>query len=385
MRHISILGSTGSVGTQALDVIAANPERFCVDGLAAYHNDELLEKQMRLFQPAQAVLVDKAAAERLRKRYQGTTEILDGEDALLTVATLPATETVLTAMVGFVGLKPTLAAIDAGKTIALANKETLVAAGEIVMQRAREKQVKILPVDSEHSAIYQALNGESRQSVSRLILTASGGPFRGFNRQQLASVTIADCLRHPNWSMGKKITVDSATLVNKGLEVIEAHWLFDVDYDSIVVSVHPQSIVHSMVEYIDGSVIAQLGQPDMRVPIQYAFSYPERLRSTFPRLDFHAMKDLTFAAPDMDTFPSLRMAVEAGRTGGTLPCVFNAANEEAVAAFLTGNIGFLAIYQVIEQVMASHQIMSSPVLEEIFAANDWARAQARKIIDGMAG
>jgi len=383
MQHIAILGSTGSIGTQALEVIAANQDKFCVTALAAYHNDKLLEEQIEYFKPQIAVLVDQEAADRLVRRYSGSTKILTGEEGLLTAATYGAVNTVLTSLVGFAGLKPTIAAIEAGKNIALANKETLVAAGELITTLAKEKGVKILPVDSEHSAIFQCLQGETRDKLSRILLTASGGPFHGFTTEALQKVTVEDCLRHPNWSMGKKITIDSATLVNKGLEVIEAHYLFDVDYSQIEVVVHPQSIIHSMVEFVDGSVIAQLGKADMRVPIQYALTYPDRIQTNYPRLDFKTLSALTFFEPDVLTFPALELAFNAGRMGGTLPCVFNAANEEAVYAFMQGKIKFLDIVTVIRSVVKSHQVVHKPKLADIYSADLWARAQANEIFQAI--
>jgi len=380
VQSIAILGSTGSIGTQALEVIAANQHQFTVSALAAYKNDVLLEQQIDFFKPQIAVLVDKAAADRLTRRYKGQTIILQGQDGLLAAATQPQTDTVLTALVGFAGLEPTLAAIQAKKKIALANKETLVAAGELVTTLAAQNQVSILPVDSEHSAILQCLQGERKQSIARIILTASGGPFYGFTREQLKKVTIADCLKHPNWSMGKKITIDSATMANKGLEVIEARWLFSVDYDQIDVVIHPQSIIHSMIEYADGAIMAQLGVPDMRLPIQYALTFPERTPASFPKLDLLQTKPLTFLSPDNAVFPALQMAYQAGRTGGTLPCVFNAANEAAVFSFLENKIHFLDIPTVIRAVMEKHPVIAHPKLEQIHAADTWAREQAAEVI-----
>jgi 1-deoxy-D-xylulose-5-phosphate reductoisomerase len=380
MQHIAILGSTGSIGRQTLAVIDANRDKFCVSVLAAYQNDVLLEEQIRYFTPDIAVLVDKQAADRLTKRYHGSTCILVGEEGLLEAAIYPGVHTVLTSMVGFAGLKPTVAAIEAGKNIALANKETLVAAGELVTSLAARKNVSILPVDSEHSAILQCLQGEQKNKISRIILTASGGPFYGLKTEQLRNVTIADCLRHPNWSMGRKITVDSATLVNKGLEVIEARWLFNIDYPQIEVVVHPQSIIHSMVEFVDGAVMAQLGKPDMRIPIQYALSYPDRLPAEFPKLDFNMLSALTFTAPDMEAFPALLLAYQAGAIGGSLPCVLNAANEVAVAAFLAGDVGFLAITTIIKHTMNNHSIVAQPTLADLDAADTWARNQATEVI-----
>ncbi|WP_371371225.1 1-deoxy-D-xylulose-5-phosphate reductoisomerase [Sporomusa aerivorans] len=373
MKHVAILGSTGSIGTQALDVVAANPGKYSVTALAAYQNEQLLAEQIEYYRPRLAVLIDKQAADRLTKIYKGTTTILAGEDGLLEAATNAQTDTVLTSLVGFAGLKPTVAAIKAGKNIALANKETLVAAGEIVMSLARTHDVHIYPVDSEHSAVFQCLQGEKKSSVRRIILTASGGPFHGRSTAELANVTIEDCLRHPNWSMGRKITIDSATLANKGLEVIEAKWLFGVEYDQIDVCVHPQSIIHSMVEYIDGSVIAQMGLPDMHLPIHYALSYPERSESKVPRLNFSSLSALTFANPDVETFPALKLAYMAGKRGGTMPCVFNAANEIAVQAFLAGEIKFLDIAQIIRYTMEKHTLTESPDLPAVHSADTWAR------------
>lgn len=379
-KRLAILGSTGSVGTQALEVVAAHPDQFQVVALAAYHNDQLLQDQLERFKPQLAVLIDPAAAQRLKSRYHGPVKLMAGEEGLLAAATFEAADTVLTSMVGFAGLKPTLAAIDAGKNIALANKETLVAAGEIVTTAARQKGVSITPVDSEHSAILQSLSGERRERIAKIILTASGGPFYGWTKDRLKEVTVEECLRHPNWSMGKKITIDSASLANKGLEVIEARWLFDVSYDQIEVVIHPQSIIHSMVEFADGAVIAQLGRPDMRLPIQYALTYPDRLPSEFPRLDFTALKALTFAPPDSEVFPALDLAYAAGRTGGTAPCVYNAANEIAVNAFLTRQIAFLDMFRIVQHTINHHQVVSAPVLSDLCAADAWARTFAAEAV-----
>ncbi|MGI6092570.1 MAG: 1-deoxy-D-xylulose-5-phosphate reductoisomerase [Negativicutes bacterium] len=376
MKDVVILGSTGSIGKQALEVITANPTKFRVVALAAYQNDHLLEQQIQQFNPSIAVLVDKKAADRLSARYRGTTVILAGEDGLLEAATYHKASIVLTSMVGFAGLKPTLAAIDAGKDIALANKETLVAAGALVMARARAKNVRILPVDSEHSAILQCLSGENRGNIKRIILTASGGPFRGYTKEQISKVTVSDCLRHPNWNMGQKITIDSATMANKGLEVIEARWLFDVGYNQIDVVVHPQSIIHSMVEFTDGAVMAQLGKPDMKIPIQYALTYPERIPSPMTGLNFSEVASLTFEEPNNTIFPALDMAIQAGKAGGTLPCVFNAANEEAVYAFLGGKIKFQDITDVISHVIDRHELVIDPNYEQILKTDLWARKLA---------
>jgi len=381
MKNIAILGSTGSIGTQTLAVVAANRDKFKVMTLVANTNDQLLEQQIKEFEPELAVLVDFAAAKRLQKRFIGKTKILAGKEGLLRAATYESVETVVTSMVGFAGLEPTIAAIEAGKDIALANKETLVVAGELVMKLAKEKGVSILPVDSEHCAIFQCLQGEDRCKVHKILLTASGGPFRGKTRKELAAVSIKDCLNHPTWSMGKKISIDSASLVNKGLEVIEAKWLYGVDYDQIQVLVHPQSIVHSMVEYIDGTVMAQLGSTDMRLPIQYALTYPQRIEASFPKLDFWNCKDLTFSRPDLDTFLGLKMAYEAGRTGGTMPCAFNAANEIAVEAFLNETISFLQIYDIIEKTMMAHHVKMNPTLQDLYENDSWARSYAADLFN----
>ncbi|MDD4601734.1 1-deoxy-D-xylulose 5-phosphate reductoisomerase [bioreactor metagenome] len=381
MKEIAILGSTGSIGTQALDVIAAHSDKFRVVALAAYENDGLLEQQIKQFNPQIAVLVNKDAANRLTSRYRGNTLILAGEEGLIEAATHKKASIVLTSMVGFAGLKPTLAAIEAGKDIALANKETLVAAGSLVTARAKANQVRILPVDSEHSAILQCLCGENRRNIKRIILTASGGPFRGFTKEQLSCVTVSDCLRHPNWAMGQKITVDSATMANKGLEVIEARWLFNVDYDKIDVVIHPQSIIHSMVEFTDGAIMAQLGKPDMRIPIQYALAYPERIASKMTGLDFQQVTSLTFEQPNHGVFPALDMAITAGKNAGTMPCVFNAANEEAVYAFLKGKIKFEDITDIIKHVMDRHVFISEPDVDQISQADLWARSLAAEVMN----
>ena len=380
MKSLAILGSTGSIGTQTLDVVRAHPERFRVTALAAHKSDGQIEEQIREFSPAIAVLTDEVAAVRLRARYHGATEILSGAEGLLAAAVLPTADTVVTSLMGFAGLAPTLAAIEAGKDIALANKETLVVAGELVMNAAKAHGVAILPVDSEHCALFQCLQGEKREAVERLILTASGGPFRGKKLAALKAVSLADCLNHPTWAMGKKITVDSATLINKGLEVIEAHWLYDMPYDKIEVVVHPQSIVHSLVSFRDGAVMAQLGLPDMRLPIQYALTYPDRVASDFPRLDFSRLGALTFEPPDTETFRGLEIAAEAGRTGGTAPCVMNAANEIAVEAFLDGFIGFLDIYHIIEKTLAARPVRRAATFEVLQEEDAWARQYARQLI-----
>jgi 1-deoxy-D-xylulose-5-phosphate reductoisomerase len=373
MKNIAILGSTGSIGTQTIAVAKANPELFRVAVLVANVSDVMLEEQIKALSPDLAVLVDEDAALRLKNRYNGPTRILSGREGLVAAAIYEKTDIVVTSLMGFAGLEPTIAAIKAGKDIALANKETLVVAGEIVMRLAKEHGVSILPVDSEHCALFQCLQGEEPSAVEKLILTASGGPFRGKTQKELESVSIADCLAHPTWSMGKKITIDSATLVNKGLEVIEARWLYNVDYDHIQVVVHPQSIIHSMVQYQDGAVLAQLGSTDMKLPIQYALTYPKRVKSAFDRLDFWQMQSLTFEKPDTTTFRGLALAYQAGKIGGTMPCVLNAANEVAVAAFLAGETGFLAIYEIIEKTMQAHTVKMDPKLDDLYEVDIWAR------------
>lgn len=383
MKNISLLGSTGSIGKQTLEVVAANPDKLKIRALAAHRSDELLEQQIRQFEPDIAVLSDKEAAARLAARYHGKTQILAGEEGLLAAATYEGADTVLASMVGYAGLRPTLAAIECGKNIALANKETLVAAGSIVMAAVREHGVSLTPVDSEHSAIFQSLRGGAEKEVKRLIITASGGPFRGKKRSELANVTLAQCLKHPNWSMGPKVTLDSSTLANKGLEVMEAHWLFDMPYDKIDVVVHPQSIVHSLVEFCDGSVIAQLGEPDMRLPIQYALSWPDRFPYSFEQLDLVKAASLTFEAPDLEAFPSLAIAMECGKAGGTLPCVFNAANEEAVSAFLHDKIKYLDIPYITQTVTQAHENVAAPQLEDIEEADAWARRCACDVISKL--
>lgn len=383
MKNISLLGSTGSIGKQTLEVAAANPDKMKIRVLAAHTSDTILEEQIRAVEPDFAVLTDKEAAARLKARYNGKTEILAGEEGLLAAATYSEVDTVLASMVGYAGLRPTMAAINCGKNIALANKETLVAAGSLVMEAVAKNNVSLTPVDSEHSAIFQALQGGKEDEVKRLLITASGGPFRGKKRSELESVTLAQCLNHPNWSMGKKITVDSSTLANKGLEVIEAHWLFNMPYEKIDVVVHPQSIIHSLVEFCDGSVIAQLGEPDMRLPIQYALSYPCRYQKAFDQLDLIKAGTLTFEAPDMEAFPSLRIAIDCGKAGGTLPCVFNAANEEAVYAFLDNKIKYLDIPYITEKVASLHKNIAVPCIEDIERADAEARAAAQSIIANL--
>lgn len=368
MKHIAILGSTGSIGTQTLDVVRANGD-IKVEGISARHNIGLLEKQIREFHPGIAAVWEEDEAKDLAVRIQDTdTKVVWGMEGLLELARIPAADILVTAIVGMIGIRPTIEAIQAGKDIALANKETLVTAGHLIMPLAKERGVRILPVDSEHSAIFQALNGENKEEIHKLIITASGGPFRGKKREGLAKVTLSDTLKHPNWVMGQKITVDSATLVNKGLEVMEARWLFDMDLEHIQVLVQPQSVIHSMIEFKDGGIMAQLGTPDMRLPIQYALYYPHRRYLDGERLDFIKLGQITFEEPDMETFLGLPMAIEASKKGGTMPAVFNAANELAVRKFLHQEINFLDIYEIIGQSMGRHHIKENPGLEEILAA-----------------
>lgn len=370
MKKIAILGSTGSIGTQTLDVVRANGD-IEVLGISAGRNVKMLEEQAREFHPQLIAVWDENAAKDLEVRLADMdVKIVSGMEGLLELARMPQTDILVTAVVGMIGIRPTMEGIKAGKDIALANKETLVTAGHLIIPMAKEHGVQILPVDSEHSAIFQALHGEKRAQVEKLLITASGGPFRGRKREELEYVTLADTLKHPNWVMGQKITVDSATLVNKGLEVMEARWLFDVDLDHIQVVVQPKSIIHSMVEFKDGAVMAQLGTPDMRLPIQYALYYPERRYLDGERLDFHKLKEITFEDPDMDTFLGLPMAMDAARKGGSMPTVFNAANELAVKKFLQEKIGFLDIYDIIAQSMERHTVIRNPELEEILAVED---------------
>lgn len=368
MKKIAIMGSTGSIGTQTLEVVRENKDIEVV-GLSAGSNVDLMEKQIREFLPKLAVMGNENLAADLRSRVADLPiKISWGMDGLLELASMPESEILVTAIVGMIGIRPTIAAIEAGKDIALANKETLVTAGHLIMPLAKEHGVQILPVDSEHSAIFQALHGENPSQISRLLITASGGPFRGKKTKELVNVTVQDALKHPNWAMGRKITIDSATLVNKGLEVMEAKWLFGVDLDRIDVVVQPKSIIHSMVEFVDGAVIAQLGTPDMKLPIQYALYYPERRYLPGERLDFKKLTEIAFEVPDMETFRGLPLAMEASRRGGSMPTIFNAANERAVAAFLDEKIGFLDIYTLIEEAMAAHQIKEHPDLEQILDA-----------------
>lgn len=365
MKTISILGSTGSIGTQTLDIVRTTKD-FQVSALSAGSNIELLEEQIREFHPDLVAVMNPEKAALLRERVKDLrVTVLDGMDGLIAVATEPSAQMVVTAVVGMVGIRPTLEAIQAGKDIALANKETLVTAGHLVMEAARVNQVAIYPVDSEHSAIYQSLNGETDSKISRILLTASGGPFRGWSLEQLENVQVEDALKHPNWSMGAKITIDSSTMVNKALEVIEAKWLFGVTLDDIEIVVQPQSVIHSMVEYEDGGIIAQLGTPDMKLPIQYALYEGKRKFLGGERLDFKTLKQITFDTPDYEVFRGLALGDQAGRTGGSLPTVFNAANEWAVAKFLKKKISYLDIVGNIEAAMNHHDLIADPDLDDI--------------------
>ena len=365
MKKITILGSTGSIGTQTLEIVRTNKD-IKVTALAAGRNIDLLEKQIREFEPKLAAVWSENLASELKSRVRDMqVEVLSGMDGLLAVAAEQEAEILVTAIVGMIGILPTIEAIKAGKDIALANKETLVTAGHIIMPLAEQHHVSILPVDSEHSAIFQSLQGGQRKALHKILLTASGGPFRGRKREELENIQVEDALKHPNWEMGRKITIDSSTMVNKGLEVIEAKWLFGVNVDQIQVVVQPQSIIHSMVEYEDGAVIAQLGTPDMKLPIQYALYYPERRYLPGERLDFGTLTQITFEKPDMETFYGLKLAIEAGKRGGSLPTVFNAANEKAVALFLERKIRYLQIPEIIQECMENHKNISDPSVEEI--------------------
>lgn len=369
MKNIVLLGSTGSIGTQTLDVVRSYKEDLHVVALAAGSSVEMMEQQIREFLPSYAVMWSEEAAKDLKQRVSDLqVQVLTGMDGLLAISVLPEADVVLTAIVGMIGIRPTIAAIEAGKDIALANKETLVTAGHIIMPLAKKHGVKILPVDSEHSAIFQSLNGEPKDKIRQILLTASGGPFRGFTKEQLTNVKAADALKHPNWTMGRKITIDSATMVNKGLEVMEAGWLFHVPPEKITVVVQPQSIIHSMVEYVDGAVIAQLGVPDMKLPIQYALFYPDRRPMQENNIDFFKLGRITFEEPDMEVFTGLKLAYEAFRAGGSMPTLFNAANEKAVSLFLQDKIGFLDIPELIGACMQNHHVIANPTVEQILEA-----------------
>jgi len=372
MKNLVILGSTGSIGTQALEIVDAYSDRLQVSALAAGSNVDRMEEQVRKYLPGFAVMYEEKAAGDLAVRVADLpVTVLAGMEGLQQIVSLPEADVVLTAVVGMIGIKPTIEAIKAGKDIALANKETLVTAGHIIMPLAKEKGVSVLPVDSEHSAIFQSLNGEPEKRMKKILLTASGGPFRGMKREELLYKTVKEALNHPNWSMGKKITIDSATMVNKGLEVMEAGWLFHAKPEQIQVVVHPQSIIHSMVEYMDGAVMAQLGLPDMKLPIQYALFYPDRLPMEMPGIDFFKLGQITFEEPDMETFTGLKLAYEAFKAGGSMPTVFNAANEKAVSMFLAGKIRFLDIADIIGKAMDAHGVIENPSLEQILETESW--------------
>lgn len=380
MKKIAILGSTGSIGTQTLEVVRENKD-IEVLALAAGNNITLLEQQIREFHPRLVGVWAEEKAEELKSRIRDTgTKVVSGMDGLLEIAQIEGSEILVTAIVGMIGIRPTIAAIEAGKDIALANKETLVTVGHIIMPLAKKMGVKILPVDSEHSAIFQSLQGSRRSEVKKILLTASGGPFRGKKQEDLLNIRVEDALKHPNWAMGRKITIDSSTMVNKGLEVMEAKWLFNVDIDDVQVVVQPQSVIHSMVEFVDGAVIAQLGTPDMKLPIQYALYYPERRYLPGDRVDFWKIGHLDFEEPDMDTFYGLELAYEAGRTGGTLPTVFNAANELAVSQFLNREIKYLEIIEIIEDCMRAHKTIENPTVEQILEteAATYERIRSRR-------
>lgn len=380
MKRISLIGSTGSIGTQTLDVVRQHPDMFDVVALVVHKQIDRLEQQIEEFNPDVVGVVDEDAYKRLRTRYKGKAQLIGGKEALIAAATLQEADMVITAIVGAAGIEPTVHAIQAGKTIGLANKETLVAGGPLITRLAKEHKVDILPIDSEHSAIFQCLEGQNRANVEKLIITASGGPLRTWPREKIQKATAADCLKHPTWNMGAKITIDSASLFNKGLEVIEAHWLFDFDFDHIDVVVHPQSIVHSMIQMKDGAILAQLGNPDMREPIQYAMTYPSRLPLKMDCLDFKDALQLDFMPPRYDDFPALRLAFQVGRAGGFKPAVFNAANETAVYAFLENKITFPQIYDTVCQVLDKMESEDEFTLENLLAVDLWARQMARDII-----
>ncbi|NLJ87186.1 MAG: 1-deoxy-D-xylulose-5-phosphate reductoisomerase [Epulopiscium sp.] len=372
MKKISILGSTGSIGTQTLDVVR-NIEGFEVKALSTNKNIDLLEKQIEEFHPKKVAVMDEEKAYELKKRIGSKIEILKGLEGLIEIAVMDEIDTLVTSVVGVIGLIPTYKAIQNKKNIALANKETLVTAGKIIMEEAKKNNVSIYPVDSEHSAIFQCLQGNPLNPVSRLILTASGGPFRSKSLKELENVTVKEALKHPNWEMGAKITIDSATMMNKGLEVIEARWLFDVELNKIEVLIHPQSIIHSMVEFEDGSIIAQMGEPDMRLPIQYALTYPKRVKNNWPKVNFAERNLLSFENPDLSVFKCLQLAYDALKIGGSMPAVLNAANEVAVDKFLKKEIAFLDIPRIIQDVMDKHELVENPSLSDIVNVDDWAR------------
>jgi 1-deoxy-D-xylulose-5-phosphate reductoisomerase len=386
VQNITILGSTGSIGTQTLQVIDNFPDKFKIMGLSTKGNIELLEAQIRKYKPLAVAVLEKEKALQLENRIRDQkTSVFSGEDGLNVLSTWPDVELVVIALVGFSGLRPTMAALKDNKKVALANKESLVVGGELIMAEARSKNITILPIDSEHSAIFQCLQAGHRDELNKIILTASGGPFLGWGKERLEDVTPAQALKHPNWKMGSKITIDSATLMNKGFEVIEAHWLFNLDYKKIEVVIHPESIVHSMVEFKDGSTIAQMGLPDMLLPIQYALSYPNRWKNNFPRFQWGKNHVLNFIPPDRNNFPCLYYAYNAGEIGGTMPAVLNGANEIAVEQFLQGSISFLDISALLEEIMNRHHVKLNPTLQEIADADNWAREETRIVIQKLKG
>ncbi len=383
MKNVSILGSTGSVGTQTLDVIERLSNKFRITGLAAHTNVNIILNQIKKFKPKVATLFVSEYAEQLRKKVNALnlkTEIYSGSEGLKLIASLDDNDVIVNSLVGSIGIEPTVEAIKAGKDVALANKETLVVAGEIIMREVEKNGVNLLPIDSEHSAIFQCLSAGKNKEISKIILTASGGSFRNYSKNQLEEVTVLQTLNHPTWKMGKKISVDSATLMNKGFEVIEAHWLFNISYNNIDIVVHPQSTVHSMVEFVDGSVIAQLGIHDMRIPIQYALTYPERLSNSLTKLDLIKEKELTFKKPDTELFPCLNYAYDAGKIGGTMPAVISAADEVAVESFLMGKIKFIQIPRTIQAIMKKHNVIKNPNLKELLESDRWARMESQKLL-----
>lgn len=385
MKKIVIVGSTGSIGRQAIEVVKQNPGKFKIVGLAARRNIDLLESQIKEIQPEVVGLTDTEAADELWGKIEDSgIEVLAGYDCLVELASWPGADIVLNCLVGAIGLETTLSAVGSGKTLALANKESMVVGGELVLKALSKSNGRIIPIDSEHSAIFQCLQGERSKNISKIILTGSGGPFRGKTLAEMKSVTVEQALAHPRWSMGKKITIDSATLMNKGLEIIEAHYLFEVSYDQIEVVIHPQSMIHSLVEFKDGSIKAHLGQTDMKIPIQYAISYPERLASPLPYLDLTGMEALTFEKPDLVNFPCLRYAIETARRGQTFPAVLNAANEEAVAAFLERKIKFTQIAEVVFDVLEAHDSREVADIEVLKEADHWARERANRLIESEA-
>jgi len=379
MKHLSILGSTGSIGTQTLEIIRQYPEEFKIVGLTANKNSELLLKQIKEFKPKAVAIMDKTKVDDLLNF--SSAQVYSGIEGLNKIASLQEADTVVNSLVGSIGIEPTYNAIKNKKNIALANKETLVAAGSIIMEEAQKNNVKIMPIDSEHSAIFQCLNGENIKEVNKITITCSGGPFKNHTKEMLENVSVQDALKHPTWSMGSKITIDSATLMNKGFEVVEAHWLYGIEYEKIKIVIHPQSIVHSLVEFHDKSVIAQLGLPDMKIPIQYALSFPKRFPNSSKSLDLTEIKNLEFKQPDFEKFPCLKYAYEAGNAGGTLPCAMNAANETAVYAFLDNKIKFLDIQKLIRKIMDEHEIIKSPTLKDILETDRKTKEKTKNIIE----